>query len=149
MRLCTVCAWLTVILSIFVGLLVGPPTSVSLELLDAFDRALDAAQGSVDENGRTVSFTGIFAPTSEEHPDGPGLEVQLVEGHLPPDLEGVFLRVGPNPWAKPSKKHHIFDVSPVVRGRRCVQFRGSSVVGAVWRGRETECCTASVSKVAR
>mmetsp|Transcript_145887 Transcript_145887/g.406344 ORF Transcript_145887/g.406344 Transcript_145887/m.406344 type:complete len:565 (-) Transcript_145887:110-1804(-) len=98
------------LLALGVGLLKGPPNPVSLEVLDFLDRQLDKAQGGLEYNLRSNRyFQGIFAPTIEETPGGQGLELELLEGELPRDLEGVFLRIGPNPWATPTKRHHVFD----------------------------------------
>lgn len=97
-------------LALGLGVLKGPANPVSLELLDLLDRLLDKAQGGLEYNlNENKYFQGIFAPTKEELPDGPGLELQVVEGALPKELEGVFLRIGPNPWAEPTKRHHVFD----------------------------------------
>mmetsp|Transcript_107735 Transcript_107735/g.347803 ORF Transcript_107735/g.347803 Transcript_107735/m.347803 type:complete len:600 (+) Transcript_107735:66-1865(+) len=97
-------------LALFVGALKGPANPVSLELVDFMDRLLDRAQGGLEYNlGESRYFQGIFAPAREELPDGEGLQLQLVEGELPWDLDGLFLRIGPNPWAEPTKRHHVFD----------------------------------------
>mmetsp|Transcript_4927 Transcript_4927/g.14354 ORF Transcript_4927/g.14354 Transcript_4927/m.14354 type:complete len:559 (+) Transcript_4927:77-1753(+) len=96
-------------LAMGVGLLKAPPNPMSRELVDLFDRLLDKAQGGLEYNlNENRYFQGIFAPTKQELSDGPGLELELVEG-LPPALAGVYLRIGPNPWAEPTKRHHVFD----------------------------------------
>lgn len=50
-------------------------------------------------------LTGEFAPNSEE------LELTElpVEGKIPDDLNGVYLRNGPNPMFEPKAMYHIFD----------------------------------------
>ncbi|CAK0863236.1 unnamed protein product [Prorocentrum cordatum] len=96
--------------AIFVGVWKGPRNSISLELIDIIDGLLDWQQGSLTYNlEESVYFKGIFAPTQDEVNDGLGLQLELVEGSLPRDLDGLFLRIGPNLWAEPTKRHHVFD----------------------------------------
>lgn len=98
------------LVAVAVGVLKAPPNPVSRELIDLLDRLLDRAQGGLEYNlGENRYFRGVFAPTQEELPQGPGLELEVLEGALPLGLDGLFLRVGPNPWAKPTKRHHVFD----------------------------------------
>ena len=48
---------------------------------------------------------GLYAPTSEEH-----LDADLtMEGSMPPSLNGVYVRVGPNPYHRPIGNYHWFD----------------------------------------
>jgi carotenoid cleavage dioxygenase-like enzyme len=50
-------------------------------------------------------ITGEYAPVSDELV----LEDLPVEGEIPSDLNGVYLRNGPNPQFEPKGTHHIFD----------------------------------------
>src|SRR5437588_9569347 len=50
-------------------------------------------------------LAGLYAPVAEERTDE-GLEVI---GELPPDLDGVYLRNGPNPQFAPTGRYHWFD----------------------------------------
>jgi carotenoid cleavage dioxygenase len=50
-------------------------------------------------------LTGVFAPLSEEQV----LTDLPVEGEIPKDLNGVYLRNGPNPRFEPKGMHHAFD----------------------------------------
>ena len=52
-------------------------------------------------------YTGNFAPVSEEHVAVP---VEVVEGAIPDNFAGAFLRNGPNPLRDVQKKrYHWFD----------------------------------------
>jgi carotenoid cleavage dioxygenase len=59
---------------------------------------------------------GLYEPVREERTDD-GLEVI---GELPPDLDGVFLRNGPNPRLDPVGRYHWFDGDGMVHA---VRFR--------------------------
>ncbi|MFT4572180.1 MAG: carotenoid cleavage dioxygenase-like enzyme [Hyphomicrobiaceae bacterium] len=61
----------------------------------------------------SLFLAGNFAPVSEEH-DAPSLEV---EGSIPADLRGTFLRIGPNPQFIPDPAaYHWFDGDGMVHG---------------------------------
>jgi len=49
--------------------------------------------------------TGALAPVFEEYV----LDDLAVEGEIPADLNGVYLRNGPNPRFEPIGQHHVFD----------------------------------------
>eukprot|EP00746_Dinoflagellata_sp_MGD_P120134 gnl/MRDRNA2_/MRDRNA2_55791_c0_seq1.p1 gnl/MRDRNA2_/MRDRNA2_55791_c0~~gnl/MRDRNA2_/MRDRNA2_55791_c0_seq1.p1 ORF type:complete len:565 (-),score=111.58 gnl/MRDRNA2_/MRDRNA2_55791_c0_seq1:273-1967(-) len=95
--------------AIILGIMKGPSNQASLELLDMIDAWLDQKQDGYKHNMEGPYFQGKFAPTKTEHADGQGLEVEVVSGQIPSDLDGVFMRIGPNPWAEPTKRHHAFD----------------------------------------
>jgi len=59
--------------------------------------------------------TGVFAPVFEEYV----LDDLPVEGEIPADLNGVYLRNGPNPRFEPNGNYHAFDGDgmPVARSR--------------------------------
>lgn len=97
------------VVAIILGVMKGPPNQASLELLDMVDAWLDKKQNGYQYNIEGPYFKGRFAPTKVEHADGQGLEVSVVFGRIPSDMDGVFLRIGPNPWAEPTKRHHAFD----------------------------------------
>lgn len=50
-------------------------------------------------------LTGSLAPVFEEHV----LDDLVINGEIPTDLNGVYLRNGPNPRFEPSGTHHAFD----------------------------------------
>jgi carotenoid cleavage dioxygenase-like enzyme len=55
--------------------------------------------------GNNPFLTGLFAPVSREiTADEPP-----VIGEIPKDLEGVYLRNGPNPTLEPRGRYHWFD----------------------------------------
>lgn len=56
-------------------------------------------------HGHGPQLTGTFAPVSEELV----LEDLPVEGEIPQDLNGVYLRNGPNPHFEPKGAYHCFD----------------------------------------
>lgn len=47
-----------------------------------------------------------FAPVFEEHV---GIPMEIMNGEIPPNLEGMFVRSGPNPLPGWSKRYHWFD----------------------------------------
>lgn len=62
-------------------------------------------------------LAGLYAPVREERLDD-GLEVI---GEVPPDLDGVYLRNGPNPQFAPGGRYHWFDGDGMVHA---VRFHG-------------------------
>jgi carotenoid cleavage dioxygenase-like enzyme len=66
-------------------------------------------------------LAGLFAPVLEERDDD-GLEVI---GEIPGDLEGVFLRNGPNPRFTPEGRYHWFDGDGMVHALRFHDGRAS------------------------
>ncbi|MCB2109028.1 MAG: carotenoid oxygenase family protein [Rhodobacteraceae bacterium] len=55
---------------------------------------------------------GLYAPLANELAG----EVCEVEGTLPPDLEGIYLRNGPNPGFAPPNRYHWFDGDAMIHG---------------------------------
>ena len=71
-------------------------------------------------------LTGNFAPQREEH-TWPDLEVI---GEIPDDIDGSFLRIGPNPYYIPDEElYHMFDGDGMIHQ---VQFEGGK---ATYRNR--------------
>src|SRR6184192_1931888 len=66
-------------------------------------------------------LAGLYAPVSEERADE-GLEVI---GELPPDLDGVYLRNGPNTQFPPEGRYHWFDGDGMVHAVRFAGGRAS------------------------
>src|SRR4051812_45058462 len=50
-------------------------------------------------------LTGPYAPTDSER----ATECKEVSGEVPRDLDGSYLRIGPNPKFEPTGRHHWFD----------------------------------------
>lgn len=50
-----------------------------------------------------VFLEGNFAPVAEEHHQQ---ALTVVEGSVPPELDGAFMRVGPNPALPPVGGYH-------------------------------------------
>lgn len=123
-------AAMAVVLALVVGILKGPANKVSLELLDMLDRQLDKLQGGYEHNLNSEYLKGMFAPVDSELPDGAGQEATLVYGALPVDLKGVHLQNGPNPWAPPTKRHHVFDGDGMLRSLRFKD--GRAVLHTAW-----------------
>ena len=65
---------------------------------------------------------GNFAPTKSEVTLG---DLPVTRGKLPENLNGVFLRNGPNPFFKPLGKYHWFDGDGMVHGVRIKNGRAS------------------------
>merc|ERR1712194_437060 len=96
-------------IAVTVGLMKAPGNFLSMEIVDAIDAFLDGLQGSLANNKKTPHLSGIFAPTFEEHNSGMGLELEVLSGKLPEDLDGIYFKIGPNLAVEPRKQHHVFD----------------------------------------
>lgn len=69
------------------------------------DKVLDSWQGFDAE--KNVYLHGNFAPVAEEHR---GVPLRVIQGALPENLSGLFVRNGPNPIpTQVTKSHHWFD----------------------------------------
>ena len=78
-------------------------------------------------------LTGSFAPVLEEFT----LDNLAVEGQIPADLNGVYLRNGPNPRFEPSGQYHPFDGDGMLHGahfdRGKVTYRNKWVRTEAWQ----------------
>lgn len=92
-------------------------TSAGKHVLLAFDAYLDDLQGGLEYNKNNRYLLGNFYPVSDEVQDIP---LQVISGSIPKDLEGVFLRVGPNPVPAHTfrKLYHWFDGHGMVHSLR-------------------------------
>ena len=66
-------------------------------------------------------LAGLYAPQREERTD----DVLEVIGELPPDLDGVYLRNGPNPRLDPVGRYHWFDGDGMLHAVRFRDGRAS------------------------
>ena len=77
-------------------------------------------------------LTGAFAPIFEEYV----LDEFDVEGEIPSDLNGVYLRNGPNPRFEPNGNYHVFDGDGMLHAahfdRGKVTYRNKWVRTAGW-----------------
>lgn len=71
-----------------------------------------------------------FAPVTQERTD----TTLTVEGQLPPELNGLYARIGPNPLKPPVKheKYHWFTGDGMVHGVRLVLSRESMTDDVRW-----------------
>lgn len=67
------------------------------------DCALAASLGLPRRKKNNVFLKGVYKPVDEEV-NAEGLEVI---GQVPPNLNGVFCRVGPNPYFEPTGDYHM------------------------------------------
>ena len=75
--------------------------------LHELDRFLTELQGVTNHLLHHKFLSGNFAPVSKEHVSVP---VEVMEGQIPTNLNGAFLRNGPNPITGMQKKrYHWFD----------------------------------------
>lgn len=76
--------------------------------LEKFDRFLTRLQDPSEQLEQHTYLSGNYAPVSEEHVQIP---VEVVEGAIPPHIDGMFCRNGPNPvTTRPlRKRYHWFD----------------------------------------
>ncbi|HZN16442.1 MAG TPA: carotenoid oxygenase family protein [Acidimicrobiales bacterium] len=59
-------------------------------------------------------LAGLFSPVTEERTDD---DLEVI-GEIPPDLDGVFVRNGPNPQFAPPGRYHWFDGDGMVHALR-------------------------------
>jgi carotenoid cleavage dioxygenase len=76
-----------------------------LYLLHTLDLVVSWARGLPACREKNEYLKGLYAPTHEEHCD----EDLPVSGTMPPSLDGVYVRVGPNPYFQPNGNYHWFD----------------------------------------
>lgn len=83
-------------------------------------------------NSHGPMLTGNLAPVFEETT----IDGQVVEGEIPADLNGVYLRNGPNPHFEPNGSHHVFDGDGMVHAahfdRGKVTYKNKWVRTAGW-----------------
>ncbi len=65
-------------------------------------------------------LTGPFAPLADE---SELTNLPLLKGHIPADLNGVYMRVGPNPRFAPQGRYHPFDGDGMVHAAEFRQGR--------------------------
>ncbi|OMP02214.1 Carotenoid oxygenase [Corchorus olitorius] len=73
---------------------------------------------AVDPN---IVLSGNFAPVNELPPT----ECEVIQGSLPPCLDGVYIRNGPNPQHKPRGPYHLFDGDGMLHSLRISQGRAT------------------------
>ena len=81
----------------------------SLSAVLLLDDMLDSIQGAKSFNTKdNVYLQGNYYPVEDESRD---VSVKVISGAVPEDLEGIFLRIGPNPIAEHglTKRYHWFD----------------------------------------
>ena len=95
----------------FVPELMSAALSVSVSLIDLLDLGLDGLQEHERHLREHVYLRGNYAPVSEEHESVPVPSESVVEGSIPPDLDGLFVQNGPNPIPEHvgGKRYHWFD----------------------------------------
>ncbi|XP_057448865.1 probable carotenoid cleavage dioxygenase 4, chloroplastic [Lotus japonicus] len=100
-----------------------PPPSVPALLFNAFDDIINnfidpPLKPSVDP--RHV-LSQNFAPVNELPPT----ECDVVQGTLPPCLDGAYIRNGPNPQHLPKGPYHLFDGDGMLHALRISQGRAT------------------------
>eukprot|EP00667_Euglena_gracilis_P005859 EG_transcript_5900 len=92
---------------------------VLLCLADLLNRWDDASDYNVKLN---KYLQGPFAPVEHEHF---GLPMAVAEGAIPAGLEGLYVRVGPNPTKRTlSRGHHLFDGHGMIHSVRLANGSG-------------------------
>jgi len=93
------------------------PTSVAVLIIERKRRSgmawlFDAAESALHSLrararvGEHPYLSGVWAPASEELST---VTLRVVEGAVPLELTGVYVRNGPNPQLPPSGQYHLFD----------------------------------------
>lgn len=91
---------------IFVSILYASPNVRRYTIGHALDIMEDLVEKRWPPHVATWSLSGNFAPIREER----SFEVLVpIEGDVPKDIDGVFLRNGPNPQYEPKGGYHWFD----------------------------------------
>ena len=71
------------------------------------DCALAVCLGAPERRQKNIYLNGVYKPVdAEAHSE----ELKVV-GQLPRSLDGVFARVGPNPYFKPTGNYHVYVIS--------------------------------------
>lgn len=85
-------------LTIFVALVLGPSHALVLrKVVNAVDRILDSGATEFNEHHPLFEKSPNWLPLSNKQVENDqAVELELVSGSLPADLDGVALRVGPN-----------------------------------------------------
>ena len=68
------------------------------------DCALAAFLGAPERQRKNIYLNGVYKPVDTEADS----EHLKVIGQLPRSLDGVFARVGPNPYFKPTGNYHVY-----------------------------------------
>lgn len=90
--------------------------SGSPSLLRKVDNLLDKFQDIQGHLANHFYLSGNYAPVSQEHVHVP---VRIVQGELPRDLSGLFVRNGPNPIpGHITKRYHWFDGNGMLHNLR-------------------------------
>lgn len=83
-----------------VGMVAIALTSPKYSPLTAILNALD---GTHNHTANNPYLHGNFAPVHDERCDS---DLPVIEGAIPADIDGVFIRQGPNPALPPRGKYH-------------------------------------------
>src|SRR5437660_799741 len=93
-----------------------PPSSRCSIDTSASVRSLSSVRTS-SRAAANASLAGVYAPVYDERADH---DLEVV-GEIPDDLDGVYVRNGPNPRYSPPGRYHWFDGDGMIRA---VRFRG-------------------------
>jgi carotenoid cleavage dioxygenase-like enzyme len=77
-----------------------------LTVVDSVDDFLTMLQRPKEHLAKNPYLNGNFAPVAEEYI---GVPLDVIDGAIPVDLEGMFVRTGPNPLPGWTKRYHWFD----------------------------------------
>ena len=89
---------------------------------DAFECSIDEASGAAASVATNWALRGNFAPVRAERAFA---ELECVEGAIPRDLRGTFLRIGPDAQFDPRGGHHWFDGDGMVHAVRLADATAS------------------------
>src|SRR5215213_11391378 len=85
---------------------------------------IETGKSVMDNNVSTAAnlfLEGNFGPVHEEVT----VDDLTVIGKLPPDMDGMFVRNGPNPQFPPIKNYHVFEGDGMLHGVRIREGRAS------------------------
>ena len=86
-------------------------------IVDALDDMLTSLQETKHHLANHPYLHGNFAPVDTQHT---AQTVEVVRGAVPHDLEGLFVRTGPNPLPGWTKRYHWFDGHGMLHNLRFV-----------------------------
>lgn len=109
--LVALCLWFVLVFCLAWNLGLDEP------IVDLLDDALTSLQETKRHLANHPYLHGNFAPVYDQHTARP---VEVVSGTVPDDLEGLFVRTGPNPLPGWTKRYHWFDGHGMLHNLRFV-----------------------------
>jgi len=85
--------------------------------IGAIENVMHAIRSRSDPPSENFYLTGVYKPQPQEI-DASGNELEVVQGAIPKDVEGAFVRNGPNAVRPPKSGYHLFDGDGMIHDLR-------------------------------